>query len=133
MRYCPNCGASNADDAKFCTSCGKQLQEQPTVQTQSEVNQENVQPAVQPTMQPTTNMQPVVQTKYSGKAIVSFVLSLVGIFVAAIICGSLGIIFSAIAIQEINNQKTLKGKGLAIAGLVISIIDVVLVALYYFA
>lgn len=23
--YCPNCGAQNANDAKFCTSCGKSL------------------------------------------------------------------------------------------------------------
>lgn len=23
--YCPNCGTQNANDAKFCTSCGKSL------------------------------------------------------------------------------------------------------------
>jgi hypothetical protein len=43
-------------------------------------------------------------------------------FVCAFVCALLGIIFSAIAINEINQSNGMKtGKGLAIAGLVISI------------
>ena len=25
MRFCPNCGSKNADDAEFCISCGNPL------------------------------------------------------------------------------------------------------------
>jgi len=55
----------------------------------------------------------------SGLAIAGFVLSF--------FCALLGIIFSAMALSDINGsmgQKT--GKGLAIAGLVISIVGIVL-------
>jgi hypothetical protein len=53
----------------------------------------------------------------SGMAIAGFVLSF--------FCALLGIIFSAMAISEINQSNGMKtGKGLAIAGLVISICSI---------
>ena len=64
--------------------------------------------------------------KYSGKAIAAFVLSLVGIFFAGLICGVIGIVLGAIAINETSKNPMLKGFGISVAGLIISIADCVL-------
>lgn len=44
-------------------------------------------------------------TKYSGKAIAGFVLGLVGLIVSALICGTLGIIFSALGMVETQKKE----------------------------
>ena len=56
-------------------------------------------------------------------AIAGFVLALVGLLILPIILGPLGLIFSAVGIAK------KKRFGLAIAGLVISIVDIVWVLL----
>lgn len=64
-------------------------------------------------------IQNVPNADKPGFSIASFVLSIVGLIVAAIPCGLLAIIFGAVGMK--------KGmKGLAIAGLIIGIVDVVL-------
>ena len=50
----------------------------------------------------------------NGNAIAGFVLSL-------ICCAPLGIVFSAIALSQINKNQNQDGKGIAIAGLAIGI------------
>lgn len=117
--FCPKCGANNAEDSKFCVACGAQIEkvdnaEQEVVQT------------------PVTETEPATpaKTKMNGSAIAGFVLSLVGIFFAAIICGTLGLIFSSVAMKATSSNNAVKGKGLAVAGLVISIIDVVFALIY---
>lgn len=129
--FCPNCGSNNTEDAKFCTGCGAPLSNEVKEENANTVTQVEGQP-VQPEMQ---SIQPEMQqgqpqvvapAKWSGKAIASFVVSLVGIFFAAIICGTIGLVFSALAFQELKTKQNLRGKGLAVAGMVISIIDVVL-------
>lgn len=72
-----------------------------------------------------------VAAKYSGKSIAGFVLSLVGILVAAIPCGIIGLVFSALGMRDVD-ALAYRGKGLAISGLVISIIDIV-VGIFYLA
>lgn len=67
-------------------------------------------------------MSPRIQQKNDGFAIASLVCSLVGLCVAGMILGILGIIFGAISIKRINERPyELKGKGMAIAGLIIGI------------
>ena len=51
-------------------------------------------------------------------------LSLCGVLVAALPCGIIGIILSALGMKDTSNP-VVKGKGLAIAGLVVGIIDVI--------
>ncbi len=59
----------------------------------------------------------------TGMAVAGFVCSLVGIFIAGILLGTLGIIFSAIALGKIKKTGK-RGRGLAIAGLIIGIVAV---------
>ena len=77
-------------------------------------------------------MYPIVEAKYSGKAIASLVLSLVSLVVtcAAPICGILAIIFGALAFKE-TNPGQLRGRGMAIAGLVMGILAVAFAVFYY--
>lgn len=110
--FCKFCGKPNEDGAKYCSSCGNDME--------AEVAQNPV----------TENPVAATRKKTSGLAVASFVLSLVGLLVAAIICGTLGIIFASMAFKAIREQN-LGGKGLATAGLVISICDIVLVLISF--
>jgi hypothetical protein len=68
--------------------------------------------------------------RMDGLAIAGFVLSLVGLFLFGYICGALGIIFSAIALVRIKRSGgERRGKGLAIAGLIIGIADIILLTI----
>jgi hypothetical protein len=109
--YCTQCGAENAEGNKICSKCGA---------------------ALIVTASPTATAQPALVTqKTSGFAIASLVLGIISIIglllflfsllfsVPAIICGS-------IAISHISKNTGLKGKGLAIAGLVLSIMSVII-------
>lgn len=59
-------------------------------------------------------------------SLISFISSLVGLFIFGIPLGIASIIMSAIGQQKINNNpEKWKGKGLAIAGLVIGIVDII--------
>ena len=67
-----------------------------------------------------SEFQPVQPQKTNGMAIAGFVLSL-------LCCTSLlGIIFSAVGLNQINKDPSQGGKGLALAGLILGIIFVVI-------
>ncbi len=141
MAVCPNCGASNNDGAKFCTSCGGPLPapvQQPAAQPVQPAYQQPapqpvyqqpapqpvvIQPAAQPVQpvyaQPIT--QPVVKKeKKNGLCVAGFILSLVGLATLGITC-PIGFLLCAIGLIVAIVKKQ-KGKGLAIAGLIISAI-----------
>jgi len=105
--YCEKCGVL-LDENNVCPNCNTQ-----TLETESDK------------LETANDSEKATAKKYSGKSITGFVLSLVGILVAAIPCGIIGLVFSALGMKdaEINEYK---GKGLAISGLIISIIDIVL-------
>ena len=112
--FCPKCGKENAEDSKFCTSCGALIGEKLTdVDNKTDESSESQ-----------------TKTTTSGMAVAGFVFSLFGIFIAGLICGTLGLIFSLLALKMIIKDETIKGNGLAVAGLVISIIDVVCSIIY---
>ena len=136
MAVCPNCGASNNDGAKFCSSCGGPLPapvQQPVYQQpapqpvyQQPVSQPVSQPVViQPAAQPVQPVyaqpitQPVVKKeKKNGLCVAGFILSLVGLACIGLTC-PLGFLFCVIGLIVAIVKKQ-KGKGLAIAGLIIS-------------
>lgn len=69
--------------------------------------------------------------KVNGRAIAGFVCSVLGLLlcftiVAPVVLGTIGTILSALAMQEIKEDKK-RGRGLATAGFTIRIIDIVLV------
>jgi hypothetical protein len=62
----------------------------------------------------------------NGKAIVSLVLAIVGLFIIPIILSVLAIIIGWAALTDIDRHPTTGGKGLAIAGIVIGLIGLVI-------
>ncbi len=98
--FCPKCGRQNEDNAWKCV-CGEELQ------------------VVEPGQIP-----PVQQ---SGKAVASFVLSIIGIFICPFIFSLLAIILGFIARSEIiNSEGRLTGAGLALAGIIIGFAGIAL-------
>ena len=70
-------------------------------------------------------MQPMMQTRTSGMAIAGFVLSFFSCLAV------LGLIFSIIGYNECKSSNgTVKGEGLALAGIIISIVMLLLVTLF---
>lgn len=63
--------------------------------------------------------------KTSGMAVASFVLSLVGIFCFGFVTGLLALILGAVAMRATSREPALRGRGLAVAGFIIGIIDVI--------
>ncbi len=116
---CPTCGAANQPNAAFCSQCATNLL---------------VPPGAPPPPNPYGNPNPYaanpmgyqdpayyapMPTRTSGMAIAGFVLSF--------FCALLGLIFSCIGYSECkksNGQVT--GEGLAIAGIIISILGFLL-------
>lgn len=71
-----------------------------------------------------SDFQPQVPQKTNGLAIAGFVTSLA-------CCSPVGIILSAIGLNQISKDPNQKGKGLATAGLIIGIAFFVLTIIYY--
>jgi hypothetical protein len=83
-------------------------------------------PSVPPAYAPTPTASATGRT--NGNAITGLVL---GILSVTCVCvglpvGAIGIIFSCMALSQLNNNPTQKGKGIAIAGLVLSIVGVLI-------
>jgi hypothetical protein len=120
MNYCNFCGNPVKGNEKFCTSCGAAIAPSP--------NQMNQQQPAQQNQQVGFNGQPVnnnVQTgKTTGTAIGGFVCSMVGLIILPFIMGILGLSLSVSGLNHIKTFPQDKGKGLAIAGIVIGIIDI---------
>lgn len=109
--YCQNCGFKNEEGAAFCGNCGTNLKVKTTIVYPNETASSN--------------------EKYNGMAIAGFVLGIVNIWFGAVfVVGVIGLILSIMG----NNQIKLnggKGKGLAVAGIVINIITLSLYLLIY--
>ena len=120
-KFCTNCGTKLENDVKFCTSCGKAVEGE-------EVSNNN---------QPVNNTTTVVvnngqQNPKNGLAIAGFVVSLVS---SLLCCGSFNLISLILSIVGLTKAKDYNGdgKGLAIAGIVISVVGyIILVCLYIF-
>jgi len=63
----------------------------------------------------------------SGLAVASFVLALVGIFTpcVGVLFGGMAVIFGAIALSATSSDPSLRGRGLALAGLLTGVVDIV--------
>lgn len=135
-KYCPNCGAPNPANARFCVRCGAAFgvpaaTAQAHAQPQYNPAQPQYTPApapAQPQYAPVQAAQPV---QSNGKATAGFVLSLLSFLGLGItfVMPLLGIIFSGLGISRAKTANS--GKGLAVAGLVLGILSFVWAAAYY--
>lgn len=121
-KKCVNCGTELEEGAVFCDECGTQQ----IVSKSSEGN--NIQ-AAQKNFQQNVVSQSTAQMKNSGMGIASFVLGIVSIctFGCLFIPEILVIIFGIMAICDKNTKH-----GLAIGGLVMSVIAALVVLLLLF-
>ncbi len=109
--FCSQCGEKNPDDGKFCSKCGEAL-----VATKAPKA-----PAAAPEAAPAPRA--AAGEKTSGMAIAALVMGIAA-FVVFGPLAVLAIIFGAIGISQANKDPSLKGKGMAKAGLVLGIIAV---------
>jgi hypothetical protein len=101
---CPVCGAQNLPNAAFCSQCATNLQVPPHLAGMGGPPHAGI-------------------PRTSGMAIAGFVLSF--------FCGLLGLIFSIMGYNECKKSGgTVRGEGLATAGIVISILSMIGVAIY---
>jgi len=103
--FCSQCGEKIPDDSKFCSKCGAAL-------GVAEVPASAPAPARAATGERT-----------SGMAIAALIMGILGLIAFGPLA-ILAIIFGAIGIGQANKDPNVKGKGMAVAGLVLGIIAV---------
>lgn len=112
-KFCTNCGTKLEDNVKFCTSCGKSVEEEGQAQSYNSQVVVNNNGANQPT---------------NGLAIAGFVVSLVSLCCCGL--GAIvGLILSIIGLVKAKDYNG-NGKGLAIAGVIISAISILFLIFY---
>ena len=129
MRTCSSCGKGIADNTKFCPFCGAPCEQDVDTNTNS---QENAGEGVYYESASTGYGAANQGGSSKGLTIAGLVLGIVAIvfiFIPGVnwlgwICGVVGIVISAIAISQ--SKKAGEKNGMAVAGLVLSIISIAL-------
>jgi hypothetical protein len=114
MKQCKNCYAQMPDEAKFCGNCG------------SPFNEELIEPQVSE-QQPVFQQQPttvIIQSQTNGLGAAGFAVSFIGLFTFYIPIFGWLIIMIGSLLSYYGRKK--EPKGLAIAGTVISVLNVIL-------
>lgn len=121
-KVCIQCGVELEEGAAFCDECGAKQQQEQTIQEKQQVRQSSVSNGNG------QNVQGEMPLKNSGMGIASFVIGIISICTLGcfIIPEILGVIFGIVAVTEKNTKHSL-----AIAGLAMSIISIVLLALIF--
>ena len=142
MAICKHCGANIDDSAKFCGSCGCAVEVIPTMATPVEstpfeptyveptptveatpVNSVPTYSEPNQTYQQTPFSQPVYEQPVNNK---TNICALLGFIFSLVCCGGIpGLVLSIIGLIQIKKSGE-KGKGLAIAGLIIGVIGTLL-------
>ena len=110
-KYCTNCGTKMNETDRFCSNCGADSNS-----GDSSVQNNNV-------VQGGTK-------KTNGLAVTSFVCSMVGIVVFGLVMGILAICFGAVGLSRTKYFPEESGKGFAVTGIVVGIIEVIIMILY---
>ncbi len=140
MKHCTNCGAEMQDDIKFCPACGaaqvsdEQVASQQPQEQQPYYGQAPQQPYYGQPQQPYAQQPYVPQGTASVKpfpalGLVGMIFGILAIILTwflwylGVVFSIVGLILSAIGVAKRNNYRL---AGLAIAGLVCSIVALVL-------
>lgn len=124
----PKPGSSNADETvEYFASTSSILSSEDVMSKETPLNMRSSSEAATAS---TTMAADDTERKMDGFAIAGFVVSLVGLFIFGYIFGAISIVFSAIGLARTSKRPDeLKGRGLSIAGLIIGIVDIVLLAI----
>ena len=123
MKYCTYCGQQINDEASFCPSCGAQQNSAVNQNNQNNQNAYQNQGNLYQYAPPAYNQQPYYPGNESnGMAIAGFVCS----FFSPL----LGWIFGGVGLSKANKLPSGKGRGLAIAALVISTLSFLIAVVY---
>jgi uncharacterized membrane protein YvbJ len=120
--FCPKCGKEIQDGSKFCPYCGAEIKdphaEHETVE--GSVVDNDTHPYVNDGSQNSTD------GSTTSNSYTFAVLGLIFAFVMPV----LGLIFSSIALSRINKSNSDKGRSMAIAGLVVSIVLIIVYGIF---
>ena len=133
MKKCANCGYENDDSFKFCMNCGTPIPEVAPVVAPVIEQQPVGQPIQQPIQQYQEPVQQMTFDEQSGKkngfCIAGFVLALLS-FITAGITSLFGLILSIVGLISAS-KKNQKGKGMAIAGIIISALFIIVACIFF--
>jgi hypothetical protein len=116
--YCTNCGAA-IESGAFCVDCGAPAANAGEAPAAKSLPSQSPASLAYQQLNVANDQKP----EYSGMAIASLVSSLLGISVLFFIGSVVGVVFGHRALSEIRALNT-KGRGLAIAGLIIGYIPI---------
>lgn len=125
-KFCTNCGTKMNETDRFCPNCGTDSNTGATPVQNNNVVQQNYSNAQ-------ANNNNVVSggtKKTNGLAVTSFVCSMVGIVVFGLIMGILAICFGAVGLSRSKYFPEESGKGFAVTGIVVGIIEVIIMIFY---
>ena len=130
MKYCPNCGKQNDDNAKFCLNCGNKFEitNFESVNNEGESNQTELNGSNYYSDAP--QVKPFVTTRMSSLDKVSMIIGIIAISFSTLLCccfpvsyllGPIAIILGIIYFKKCPNGK----KGMAITGIVLGAVALV--------
>lgn len=125
-KFCTNCGTKMNETDRFCPNCGTDSNTGAAPVQNNNVVQQNYSNAQ-------ANNNNVVSggtKKTNGLAVTSFVCSMVGIVVFGLIMGILAICFGAVGLSRSKYFPEESGKGFAVTGIVVGIIEVIIMIFY---
>lgn len=114
--FCSNCGQKLDDNAVTCPNCGAETGVSPAVGAEKPAEQ-----AGEPRQQQAQQYQPPRESESNGFAIAGLI--------CAFFIPILGLIFSCIGLNR-SKKMNGDGKGLSIAGIVISVLAIVIIIIY---
>ena len=119
-KFCTNCGAEVSEGFAFCEKCGTPVDGSVKAPT----------PAQAPVQQAAPQYNQAAQPKRNGMALAGFILSLVNVFCCLGGLNLFALIFSIIGLVKAKDYNGDR-KGLALAGLIITILTMVISVVVY--
>ena len=125
MKYCTNCGAKLGENDNYCMNCGKKIlkeenknEERKNAEVKQEIVSNNKVDANNTKNDISIAKQQVEQKNSNMYAIIGFCLSITNLFTCGI-PSIISLILSIVGLEKSKKENT-DGRGLSIAGIVIS-------------